>query len=259
MAGTERVAILKGVEYAAANDGQTLDIYYPPDWKKGESTSAVVFVSGMSDVGAQRVLGCRINEMESFISWARLVAACGLIGVTYTTSADPVADTRAVMQYLRAHGSTRGIDGTRVALWAASSHVPNALGQLMEQHPSVKCASLCYGFMLDLDGATGVAEAQQTWRFVNPSAGGTIGELPTATPLFIARGGRDAMPHINDSIDRFLAHAIRRNLPVTFVNHPSGPHAFDLDDDSDATRDIVRQILGFLTAHLSPGGSAWGR
>ena len=44
--------------------------------------------------------------MESYISWSRLAAASGLIGVTYTTGVDPVADTRAVMRYLRAHGST---------------------------------------------------------------------------------------------------------------------------------------------------------
>jgi hypothetical protein len=249
--GTAKVRIRTGVVYATTDNGvQTLDLYYPPDWDGGPAAPAVVFVSGASDIGAQRVLGCRINEMESCISWSRLAAASGLIGVTYTTGVDPVADTRGVMRYLRAHGSTCGIDPTRLGLWACSSHVPNALGQLMERQPSVRCGVLCYGYMLDLDGASGVAEAQKTWLFANPSAGRAVAELPPDTPLFIARAGQDAFPHVNDSIDRFVAHALRQNLPVTVVNHHAGPHAFDVDHDSGTTRDIVRQILTFLRSRL---------
>ena len=32
--------------------------------------------------------------------------------------------------------------------------------------------------MLDLDGATGVADAAQTFRFTNPNAGKSIDDLP---------------------------------------------------------------------------------
>jgi hypothetical protein len=42
------------------------------------------------------------------------------------------------------------------------------------------------------------------------------------------------------------------NLPLTFVNHPSGPHAFDLFDDSETSREIVRRALSFLRFHLQP-------
>ena len=45
--------------------------------------------------------------------------------------------------------------------------------------------------------------------------------------------------------------AVRDNRPVTFVNHATGPHAFDVMDDSRATRDVIRQVLGFLKSHLS--------
>lgn len=252
--GTERVTVRKNVEYTAADDdGQSLDIYYPPDWSGAASTPAVIFVSGLSDIGAQQFLGCRINEMESFISWARLAAASGLIGITYTTGPDPAADTRTALQYLHARGGGLGIDTPRLALWACSSHVPNALGQLIEHPQSFRCAVFCYGFMLDLDDATGVAEAQGTYRFANPSAGKKIDDLPRNTSLFIARAGQDGIPHVNESIDRFLAHAVQRNLPVTFVNHHNGPHAFDIEDDSDATRAIVRQMLAYLQLQLLSG------
>jgi len=37
---------------------------------------------------------------------------------------------------------------------------------------------------------------------------------------------------------------------VTLVNHPNGPHAFDLMDDSETSREVVRRVLGFLKFHL---------
>jgi acetyl esterase/lipase len=69
--------------------------------------------------------------------------------------------------------------------------------------------------------------------------------------LFIARAGQDEFPHLNEALDRFVAGALARDLPVTVVNHAGAPHAFDLVHDSDATREIIRQLLRFLRFHLS--------
>ena len=55
-----------------------------------------------------------------------------------------------------------------------------------------------------------------------------------------------------------IASSVRdliENLPITFVNHAEGPHAFDLFDDSRASRDIVRQTLRFLRQHLTAENS----
>ncbi len=244
------VRIRPGIPFpAAASREETLTLYHPPGWA-GQPAPAVIFVSGMSDIGARTVLGCRISEMESYVSWARLVAASGLVGITYTTGQDAADDTRAVLAFLHAGGVPIGVDPDRLGLWACSGNVPNALGQLMARPPGVRCAALCYGYMLDLDGETGVAEAERVWRFANPAAGRSVADLPTDVSLFVARAGRDDLTGLNDSIDRFLVHALRGNLPLTFVNHPTGPHAFDLDDTSGATRRIVRQLLTFLRDHL---------
>jgi hypothetical protein len=58
------------------------------------------------------------------------------------------------------------------------------------------------------------------------------------------------MPHLNDTIDHFLAEAVAHNLPVTFVNHHDAPHAFDIFHDSASTRTVIRQILSFMQCHL---------
>lgn len=68
--------------------------------------------------------------------------------------------------------------------------------------------------------------------------------------MFVVRAGRDEMPHLNETIDRFVARALQLNLPMTLANHHSAPHAFDILHDSDSTREIVRQILAFMRVHL---------
>jgi acetyl esterase/lipase len=95
-----------------------------------------------------------------------------------------------------------------------------------------------------------MAEAARMWGFANPCAGKAVEDLPLDIPLFIARAGRDEIPHLNEALDRFLGRALARNLPVTFVNHPEGPHAFDIHHDSETSREIIRRILAFMRFHL---------
>jgi hypothetical protein len=115
---------------------------------------------------------------------------------------------------------------------------------------NVRCAVMPYGYMLDTDGATGVADAAARFHFVNPCAGKKVEDLRRDVPLFLARAGQDQMPHLNEALDRFIGTGLAGNLPLTVVNHASGPHAFDLFHDSDTSREVVRLILQFLRFNL---------
>ena len=221
--GMDAVTVRRDVAYRAADAcALTMDLYYPLDSKSGALTPAVVFVTGFSDAGAQKMLGCKWKEMGSYISWGELAAASGLVAITYTNR-EPATDVHAVLQYVRQHGASLGIDGNRIGVWACSGHVPNALSVLLQDaRDGLKCAVLCYGYTLDLDGTTGVADAARQWGFVNPCAGKSVDDLPRDIPLFIARAGQDQMPGLNDTLDRFLGKTLTCNLPVTFVNHSAG-------------------------------------
>ncbi|HEY0376360.1 MAG TPA: alpha/beta hydrolase [Pyrinomonadaceae bacterium] len=247
--GMNEVKVTRDVEYRATDEGAlTMDIYYPPDSSGGERPPAVVFVAGYPDPGFEKMLGCKFKEMGASVSWARLTAASGLVAVTYTNR-EPAADARALLEHVRQHADTLGIDGQRIGLWACSGSVPLALLVLMSE-AGLKCAALSYGFMLDSEGATHVAEAARKWGFANPCAGKSTADLLRDVPLFIARAGQDRMPHLNETVDDFAAGALAQNLPVTLVNHPTAPHAFDLFDDTDASREIIRRILAFMRFHL---------
>jgi acetyl esterase/lipase len=250
--GMDAVTIRRDVEYGTSDAGPlTMDLYYPPGMDRAARLPAVVFVTGFADRGTQMMVGCKFKEMGAYLSWAELVAASGMIGITYANE-QPDRDALAVLTYVREHAQELQIDATRIGIWSGSGNVPNALALSMRAR--VACAALFYAYTLDLDGATDVAGAQAQFRFVNASAGRTIADLPREIPLFIARAGQDQMPGLNAALDRFIAQAISANLPLTVVNHPSGPHAFELFDDSATSREIVRQGLAFLRFHLGVPG-----
>ena len=247
----DAVRIDRDVEYRRTDAGAlTMDVYFPLEWTVESRTPAVIFVAGYSDVGFQRILGCRLKEMESYISWAQLMAASGLIAITYS-AIEPEPDADALLQYVRRNAGSLGIDEDRIGLWACSGNTPNALSLLMHKNREyLKCAVLCYGVMMDLDGYTFTADSAKQFGFVYPCRGKSVDDLRQDMPLLVVRAGRDEMPHLNETLDRFVAKALSRNLPITFTNHATAPHAFDVMDDSETSRQIIRQILAFMQAHL---------
>ncbi|HEV3333626.1 MAG TPA: alpha/beta hydrolase [Bryobacteraceae bacterium] len=250
LAEMDAVKVRRDVVYQTTEAGVlTMDLYYPPD-PKSQAAPAVIIVAGYPDGGFERMLGCKFKEMASSVSWGQLAAASGIVAVTYANR-EPVTDLARLLEYLRQNAGDLGIDPSRIALWASSGNVPLALATLMqpEARDYVKCGVLCYGLTLDLDGGTGVAEAARMFGFANPCAGKTVRDLPQDLPLFVARAGQDA-PQLNEALDRFLSQAIACNLPITFANHPTGPHAFDLMQDSETSHEIIRQVLAFLKFHL---------
>jgi hypothetical protein len=211
----------------------------------------VVIVAGYRDEGFRARLGCSFQQMQSTVSWAQLIAASGMAAVTYTNQ-DPAADFFTVLRTIREHAEAWDLDAQRIGLWSSSGNVPVALSALMRDSPErVQCAALLYGCILDLDGHTGIADAATLFGFANPVAGRAFDDVRPDVPLFIARAGRDQTPGLNDALDRFVARAVAGNLPLTFVNHATGVHAFDLFDDSEATREVIRQGLRFLQFTLN--------
>jgi hypothetical protein len=257
--GMDAVRVQRDVAY---KDALTMDIYHASADVDGTGAPAVLFVTGYPDAGMRRALGCYTKEMASYVTWARLVAASGMTAITYVNS-QPDVDVHDLLRHLRANAGALGIDAGRLGVWSCSGSVPNALSLLMTDR-GLACAALCYGYLLDLDpdlnldlgGATPVADAAKQFRFVNTAAGRSVDDLPRDLPLLVVRAGRDEMPHLNDAIDAFVPHALRANLPLTLINHHTGVHAFDLHDDTAASRLVIARILAFLQMHLRPATMA---
>ena len=239
---------LKTVRYTMPDVHAVTVRYSPPQASGGAPVPAVVLVLGYPDAGVPLSLGCHFKEFGMSASWARLLAASGMAAVVYTTRT-PATDVHGVLQHLRQNAAALGVDARRIGLLAASANVAVALSALM-QDADLTCAALLYGFTLDLDGSTTEADMSRTYGFANACAGRSMDDLPGDIPLLVVRAGQDQFAGLNTSLDTFVTRALARNLPLSVINYPSGAHAFDLDEDTDASRNIVRQTLAFLRFQL---------
>ena len=67
-------------------------------------------------------------------------------------------------------------------------------------------------------------------------------------PIFIARMGHDDAG-INKAVDRFVQVALAKNVNLTLINNPEGHHGFDVDDNTEASREIIQRTIEFVKAH----------
>ena len=81
------------------------------------------------------------------------------------------------------------------------------------------------------------------YRFAKPEV--AIEDL-VGTPLLMVRAGSDATPGLNTSFDRFVDKARARELSITVIEHSTGPHAFDILDDSPRSHEVINEVLGFI-------------
>lgn len=248
VAGMDTVAVRRDLSYGPPD--RSMDLYHPPRESASGRWPVAVVVAGYPGTMNPGPTALPYKEIGWTISMCQLMAVSGIAAIAYTNR-EPVADLQALLKHIHEHADALRIEPTRVGVLAVSGNVPTALTTIMQDavRPP-QCAVFGYGCLLDFDGATDVAEAARQFGFVNGSAGRTMEDLRRDVPLFITRAGRDQFPAMNASIDRFIAQGLVANLPMTLVNHADGPHAFDLFDDSQTSRDILRQTLQFLRQYL---------
>jgi hypothetical protein len=156
----------------------------------------------------------------------------------------------ALLRHLRADAAALGLDVDRFGLFATSGNVTVGLSTLMRDR-RLKCGALLYGYTMDMDGSTAVADIARQFGFVNACAGKSIDDLPADVSILFVRAGREQFPGLNAALDRVIERALARNQPLYLINHATGAHGFDLDEQTALSRGIVQQVLAFLQLHLS--------
>ena len=174
------------------------------------------------------------NKLPFVRALATMLAKSGLRAIAYANR-DPLRDLHELLS-----------DTGGCAIWASSGNGPVALSTITKDAPfHIRCTVLHYAYTFN------AAEAAKQYGFVDGCAGKSIDDLRTDVPLFVSRAGSDQFAGLNESLDAFVAGAIARNMPVTFVNHPTGPHAFDLVEGDRIGQDIIRQSIEFVRFHLA--------
>lgn len=251
--GMDKVIVKSDLKYTHVNEPHVLmDIYIPTRLKKDERRPVVLFIHGSVPAGSPA------KNMGVFRSWGRLVAASGMVGVTFTHRlgypkpelSDAASDVNAAINFIRTNAASLHIDKDRICLVAYSGGGP-MLSMAMRDRPAyVRCLVAFYAFLdiqqSELHRNYETLEALKSFSPINYLAN----DPDKIAPMFIARAGLDHIPTMNDSIDRFTHEAISKNARILFANHPQGVHGFDTQTNDDRSREIIRSVLAFMKTHL---------
>ena len=227
----ERASVQRDITYKTVNStALKMDVYYPPDVKNGARLPVVIFVNGVGDPPNR----LKVKEWGQYTCWPKLVAATGLAAIAYECrGTDTAADSGDLIDYVRKNAASLKLDENRICLWSCSANVRVGLPLVMQAERNyVRCAVFYYG----------VTAAHPTRQDV---------------PILLVRAGRDS-PNLNAGIDNFVREAMTEDVPLTFVSYVEGQHAFDLFDDNDQSREIIKQTLSFMKFHLTRSDADYG-
>lgn len=251
--GMDRVGVRRDLAYKRLADAPLeMDVYSPPGAGRDSRLPAVVLVHG-----GPIPPNARAKDWGVFVSYGELLAASGLVAVTFNHRFHDASllggaadDVVAALDYIRGHADELGIDKDRLALWAFSGGGP-LLSESLRARPLFVRALVAFYAALDLQVPpsgpdSGISDdTRRQFSPLHHLAAGT----GLVAPMLVARAGRDH-PWLNASVDRFVLEALARNASLELLTHPEGQHGFDILDDDERSREIIARTLDFLKRRL---------
>lgn len=234
-----------------------MDAYTPPGLADGTRLPAVLLVHG----GPFRAdLPLQPKDWGLYASYGQLLAAAGLVGVTFNhrlygfdQQRQAANDIAAAIDFVCIHAAELHIDTARLGLWTFSGSGTQLSSPLHERPSFIRCL-VAYYPILDLGPFVqhGLAAVDEDLvRRFSPALA-LQGDSATLPPLLLARAGQDH-PALNQGLDAFVQAALAANMPLDLLNHPRGQHGFDILDDDARSHEIIAHTLSFVHNHLQPG------
>ena len=245
--GTDRVRITRGIRYATTGSRfARFDVYAPAS--TGAALPAVVLAPGRNDTEV------RLKDTEGFASWARLIAASGMVAIVMDHSLGTQArslaragdDLVAALDYVRREAASLRVDAARVCVLAFATATPLLSRVVGPNATTARCVAGFYP-QVDLtreDAVGWLLEDRDARRHYSlASALGT-----SRTPALLVRAGRDQAP-VNASLDSLRLRLAGRD-GLSFLEHPDGEVGFERARADSTTRVVVRGTLCFLQRSL---------
>lgn len=238
------------VYHSEAGSDLTLDLFLPPHAGSEGKLPLVILISGYPDPAIKKYYGVNQKDLGLFSSWAELIAASGMIAVTYESERS-AAETDHLIRFLRKNADAYGIDPGRMAVFGCSANTLTAQSLMQESGAGIKCAVFYYPILATPDGKTNdiIAASAKRYGFYWTDLK-KIGRIPMEIPLFIVSVGKESHPEVKSTTDHFVREAMSLGIPLTFVHYAEGQHDFDVLDDTPESRAVIRQTVDFLKPHL---------
>jgi dienelactone hydrolase len=218
--------VLLASELTYCNDLK-VDVYYPPGYNFDAKLPIVILTHGFQETDEYD------KDMPQHMDWAKLIAASGMIAVSAQAGSTPMENSYRVLDFLATNADFLGLDLTRIGFWACSGQGKPAFKALQDKNlpyrNAFKAAVFTY---LDFNSAD-----PSTW--------------PQNLSQFVVKAGRDQnIP--GETIDHFVDQARASKIPTEYIELADAPHAFDVLQNTQASKDTIQQALQFLKDKLLP-------
>jgi dienelactone hydrolase len=225
-----KVTIREKIVFKKVNDTSlTMDIYYPPGFNKKRNLPLVVFNNGAGVM--------EMPQWRVYRDWAKLIAAHGMIALNYQVRrGNSLIDGEALMDYLVQHGREYNIDPEKIGMWTCSANARTGLWLAHKSRPeNIKAVVVYYG---------------------GPDS---LGRLRQDLPTLVVRAGLDAQ-YLNMRIENFVDQSFKQDTRLEVINYVNGIHAFDIYNNTEETKEIIKRTIAFLKTNLEnpvPVQSSW--
>jgi len=253
--GMDAVTVRRDVVYktvtASAPVELKADFYIPAGAMAASRYPAVILVSGG---GVEAGPGRDWRDGGVYQSYGRLLAASGLVGIPFSKRyqrgregvSNGQEDLLDLIRYVRQHAAELRVDPDRLAVWSFSAGGMLLGVPLRDAPPYVRAIVSYYAVM---DAPENVPEDYRTFLNENTPLAMLRRNGARVAPILVARAGLDN-PGLNTGIDAFVREALAQGAEIQLLNHAQGRHGFDILDDNERSREIIRATLEFLKVHL---------
>lgn len=221
------VATHTDVPYSAENDALKFDVYAPPRPAPDQRLPAVLLIHGSASAPRN------LKNHGQYVSWGKLIGASGLIAVTFNWDYPNPSGIEQLIAFVREHADEFQIDRDRLCAFAVSAGVAVGFPVVLKGMPTnLRCIIGYYG------------DPSPALELISPQE---VDQLP---PILLAKAGRDN-PILIEGTDRFVGDLTALGGRVTMLTHDTGSHAFDIRDNDDRSREIIKQTIDFMKASLT--------
>jgi acetyl esterase/lipase len=265
--GMEKALVRKDIPYKTIDDLELmLDVYYPANSDGKTHLPAVIFIHG--DGSPEQLK--HTKDWGQYVGWGQLIAASGMIAVVANHRSSEALrnvvgvanDIDDLISYVRDRSTSLLIDSERLGIWTCSGGGYFGLRAALLETPPYIQALVCYYSFLEMrdyyealyspsDDEIGAPPIFDEEDFTEFSAIDLLlrASINETAPIFIARAGLD-FPELNEGLDSFIDEALSQNINLTLMNHSTGQHGFDIQDNDARSHEIIQATLAFLAAHL---------
>jgi hypothetical protein len=254
--GMEIQALPPAARHDRATDGPlTFDIYYPPSMRGNERLPVVILVVGFHDEIMRSWFGIPLKDHGLYTSWGRLIAASGMIAVSYQTTEPD--DLIRFIDYIRQQSDALKIDPNSIGLWAMSACPVMASSYAFQSNREfIKFGVFTYGQIWTPDNY-----AVDLIREDAALLGYWFEELPEPTvwrtdmPILLVRCYKDAEV-VHETVDYFYEVGVRdHNMDISMIRYDQGykgeygAHGFDYLQDTQRSAEIIAEEVAFMIEH----------